>query len=82
MSSKSRFGDILEIAKHQGEELPYAEEGEGMPAKTRYGVDQTCTRNHRGSGDGPRSEEKQRRLYPDHGLYPNQYPQKCQDRVN
>jgi hypothetical protein len=33
MSSKSRFGDILEIAKHQGEEPPYAEEGEGMPAE-------------------------------------------------
>jgi hypothetical protein len=28
MNSKNRFGEILEIAKHQGEETPYAEEGE------------------------------------------------------
>jgi hypothetical protein len=32
MSSKNRFGEILEIAKNQGEETPYAEEEEGMQA--------------------------------------------------
>ena len=29
MSSKNRFGEILEIAKNQGEETPYAGEEEG-----------------------------------------------------
>ena len=29
MSSKNRFGEILEIAKQQGEETPYADEEEG-----------------------------------------------------
>jgi hypothetical protein len=33
MSSKNRFGEILEIAKHHGEETPYAEEGEGAQAE-------------------------------------------------
>jgi hypothetical protein len=33
MSSKNRFGEILEIAKHHGEETPYAEEGEGTPVE-------------------------------------------------
>ena len=33
MSSKNRFGEILEIAKHQGEETPYADEGEGTRAE-------------------------------------------------
>jgi hypothetical protein len=33
MSSTNRFGEILEIAKHQGEEPPYAEEGEGTHAE-------------------------------------------------
>ena len=33
MSSKNRFGEILEIAKHQGEETPSMEEGEGTPAE-------------------------------------------------
>lgn len=33
MSSKNRFGDILEIARNQGEETPYVEEEEGTPAE-------------------------------------------------
>ena len=33
MSSKNRFGEILEIAKNHGEGTPYAEEGEGMHAE-------------------------------------------------
>jgi hypothetical protein len=33
MSGKNRFGEILEIAKHQGEESPYVEEGEGTHAE-------------------------------------------------
>jgi hypothetical protein len=33
MSSKNRFGEILEIAKHHGEEPPYADEGEGTPTE-------------------------------------------------
>jgi len=33
MSSTNRFGEILEIAKHQGEETPYAEEGRGTRAE-------------------------------------------------
>jgi len=33
MSSKNRFGEILEIAKQHGEETPYAEEGEGTPVE-------------------------------------------------
>jgi hypothetical protein len=32
MNSKNRFADILEIAKNQGKETPYAEEGEGVQA--------------------------------------------------
>jgi hypothetical protein len=33
MSSKNRFGEILEIAKQHGEATPYAEEGEAMQAE-------------------------------------------------
>jgi hypothetical protein len=33
MSSQNRFGEILEIAKHHGEEPPYAEEDEGTQAE-------------------------------------------------
>ena len=33
MSSTNRFGEILEIAKHHGEETPYAEEEEGVQAE-------------------------------------------------
>jgi hypothetical protein len=32
-SNKNRFGEILEIAKNQGEETAYMEEGEGTPAE-------------------------------------------------
>ena len=35
MSSKNRFGEILEIAKNQGEETPYAEDGEETQAEER-----------------------------------------------
>ena len=33
MSSKNRFGEILEIAKNHGEATPYAEEGDAMQAE-------------------------------------------------
>ena len=33
MSNTNRFGEILEIAKQHGEEIPYTEEGEGTPAE-------------------------------------------------
>ena len=83
MSSKNRFGEILEIAKQHGEATPYAEEGDAMPAEDTLRRSPDTHQEQPGKRGRPKGREaKQCRLYPDHGLYPHEYPQKCQDRVN
>jgi hypothetical protein len=63
MSSKNRFGEILEIAKNHGEETPYAEEGEGVHAEETLRSRPDKNHEHQGKRGRPKVGKRSNAAY-------------------